>query len=126
MPFTFPATWPYKWIAIAVATLLALAAVYFAINAYGDARYDAGKAQSDKEWKAAADLLDQQSQGAADAADIPASERAADYAKRLEDERIKIGEAVDEGRSPFDALFPADGVPAGQDSPPVAPRPVAP
>lgn len=107
MPFTLPATLPYKWIGIAVGTLLALAAIFFAINAYGDAKYDAGKAQADKEWQAAADLLAKQSQGAADAADIPASERAADYAKRLEDEKEKIRIAVDSGESPFDALFPS-------------------
>lgn len=108
---------PWKWIGVAVGALL----LVVAILAYGDAKYDAGKAQADKEWQAAADLLDKQSQGAADAADIPASERAADYAKRLEDEKEKIREAVDEGRSPFDALFPAGSVPAEQDSSPVAP-----
>lgn len=121
MPFTLPAAIPYKWIAIGVATLLAVAAVFFAIDAYGDAKYDAGKAQSDKEWEAAADRLAQQGEGSAAAADIPADQRAADYAKRLEDEKEKIREAVEDGRSPFDALFPADSVSAGQDSPPVSP-----
>lgn len=103
--------------------LLILAAFYMALDAYGDARFDAGKDQADRAWQAAADLVEADSQAAAADANIPADQRAADWAARVEEEKALIDATIHEGGDPFDVLFPADGrsLPADADSGPVSP-----
>lgn len=103
--------------------LLILFAFYLALDAYGDARFDAGKDQADRAWQAAADLVEADSQDAAEAADVPADQRAADWAARVEEEKALIDAKIHEGGDPFDVLFPADGrsLPADADSRPVSP-----
>lgn len=101
--------------------VLILAAFYIALNAYGDARFDAGKAQADREWQAAADLVEAKSQGAADAADVPADQRAADWAARVEQEKALLNETISDGGDPFDVLFGARGVRGEEDSSPLSP-----
>lgn len=117
LPFTMPAL-PWKWIGVG---LLALGLI-FAVIMYGDAKYDAGKTETDNAWKAAAKKLEAESQGAADAADKPADIRADDFAKKLEKEKRLVEEAIARGDSPLDAMF---GV-REQGDDPSASRPVAP
>lgn len=85
--------------------LAVLIAFVIALRAYGNARYDAGKDEADRQWKAAAELLERQSQDAAAAADKPAAAREAAYADRLAKEKERIDEAIADGRDPLDALF---------------------
>lgn len=110
-----------KIFAYALLPILILVAFYMALNAYGDARFDAGKTQADREWQAAADLVEAQSQGAADAANVPADQRAADWAARVEQEKALLNETITDGGDPFDVLFGARGVRGEADSSPVSP-----
>lgn len=112
-----------KLVAYVGIPLLILFAFYMALDAYGDARFDAGKDQADRAWQAAADLVEADSQDAAEAADVPADQRAADWAARVEEEKALIDAKIHEGGDPFDVLFPADsgGMPADADSRPVSP-----
>lgn len=89
--------------------ILIVVLFYIALDAYGDARFDAGKDQADRAWQAAADLVEADSQDAAEAADVPADQRAADWAARVEEEKALIDAKIHEGGDPFDVLFPADG-----------------
>lgn len=98
-----------KLVAYVGIPLLILAAFYMALDAYGDARFDAGKDQADRAWQAAADLVEADSQDAAEAANVPADQRAADWAARVEEEKALIDAKIHEGGDPFDVLFPADG-----------------
>lgn len=93
-----------------VVPLLILGAFYLALDAYGDARYDAGKDKADQEWRAAAEELAAQSALAAGAADEAADARAAAFGERLEEEKEKIDAAIADGGDPIDVLFPAGGV----------------
>lgn len=105
-----PANIPWKAIGIALAALMAVAAVWFSIDAYGDARYDAGQAKADADWKAAAEKLEEQSEEAGQKAETGAIEREAEYVERLEEEKERIDDAVREGDSPLDVLFGDGGV----------------
>lgn len=96
---------PWKWIGIALAALAVVSAVAFSIKAYGNARYELGVTDTDKKWQEAAAVLERQSKEAATSADKAAGQREADYAKRLEEEKEKLDEAVRSGDSPFDVLF---------------------
>lgn len=103
--------------------ILILIAFYLALHAYGDARFDAGRDQADRAWKEAADRVEQDSHDAAAEANVPADQRAADWAARVEEEKAMIDAKISEGGDPFDVLFPADGrrLPADADSRPVSP-----
>ena len=62
-------------------------------------------------------------QDAAADANVPADQRAADWAARVEEEKALIDAKIHEGGDPFDVLFGADGrsVSAEADSGPVSP-----
>lgn len=102
--------------------LLILAAFYLALDAYGDSREREGKALADRAWQEASDLVEAESQGAADAADIPADQRAADWAARVEQEKAAIDAKITDGGDPFDVLFGAGSVRTEADRGPDAPR----
>lgn len=104
-------TLPYKWIGVALVGLLAVAAVFFAIRAYGDARYDAGVADTDARWIAAGEKLEQESEASANAADAAAEARTIQFNDALAEEKEKIDEAIAAGADPLDVLFPSGGVP---------------
>lgn len=95
-----------KLIAYVAVPLIVLAAFLLVIKLYGNARYDAGHADADKEWQEASNRLIEKAQESATKADTKAAARAADFAAKQEDEKEKVHEALEEGRSPFDALFP--------------------
>ena len=89
-----------------MATIIILASIYLAMDAYGDARYDAGREDADAEWKAASERLEEQSRNAATDAEREAVAREREYLERLEAERNAIDETVERGGDPFDVLFP--------------------
>ncbi len=90
--------------------LLILAAGALAIHAYGDRRYDAGVADTDRQWQAASDALVEQAAVAATAADAAADTRAADYAQAVATEKEKIDDAARNHSSALDVLFGAERV----------------
>jgi hypothetical protein len=85
--------------------LVALGALYLILDAYGDARYDAGKDEADRQWRVASERLGRQSQDAAAAADRPAAERESAYADKLAAEKEKVDAAIADGGDPLDILF---------------------
>lgn len=89
-------------IAIAIGVVLAF---YLALNAYGDARYDAGKDDADAAWAAAAKRLEEQSDAAAGEAEVGAIEREREYLERVREEKEKVDAAIDSGGDPLDVLF---------------------
>lgn len=100
-----------KWAWIALGAVLLIVAFYMLLDAYGDARFDAGKAKADAEWQAAQDKLIAEAAKAGTEADRAAAGRAADYAAKVADEKERIDKAVEEGSSPIDVLF---GTESGQ------------
>jgi len=104
MPFTVP-----RWAWYALGAVLLVLAFVVALNRYGDAKFDAGKAQADAEWKAASDKLIQKAQAAEGKANEEAAGRAADFALKVEDEKEKIREAQQNGSSTFDVMFGGNG-----------------
>lgn len=103
MPFPMP----WKWIAAGAAALAIIAAAFFAIKAYGGARYDAGVSDTDAKWQAAAEELKRRSARAAVRATDAAEAREAAYAARSAGEKERLDEAIKSGQDPFDVLFPA-------------------
>lgn len=95
---------------IALGAVLLIVAFVITLKLYGNARYDAGHADADKEWQEASNRLIEKAQEAGTKADKAAAARDADFAARQEDEKEAIHEALEEGRSPFDELFPANGM----------------
>jgi hypothetical protein len=98
-----------RWAWFAIGGVLLLVAFYLALNAYGNSRYKAGKADADAAWIAASDKLIQKAQSAGTKADKAAAARQADFAAKQEDEKERIDAAQAKGSSPFDVLFNADG-----------------
>lgn len=90
---------------LALGAVLIAVCFYLALNAYGNSRFNAGKAEADAAWKAASDRLIEKAHKSAAKADVAAAARAADYAAKVEDERERIDAATAEGSSPMDVLF---------------------
>lgn len=86
-----------------------LALVVAAIMWYGHSKYQAGVRDTDAAWHAAEQAMLAKAAGAASAADRAAAASAANYAGQVAKEKEAINEAVLDGRSPFDGLFPAAG-----------------
>lgn len=96
---------PKVWMGLgAVAVLIGL---WFALMAWGNSRYEAGVTHTDAKWAEAGERLAAQVETAGAAADVKEAERIENHTERLAAEREKIDEAVAQGRSPLDALFPA-------------------
>lgn len=96
-----------KHVMIALLILIAIGAFFAVLDRYGDARYNAGVQTERQAWKdaeAAALLKAQQAQGTAS---VAAAKREAEHQQQVQQEREKISEAVDQGSSPFDVLFPS-------------------
>lgn len=93
---------PRVWLA-AGAVLLAAVTVLW----YGQSRYAAGVRDADARWEAAATRLVKQAERSASEADRAEAPRLEDHAARVAEEKERVDEALDEGRSPFDVLFPS-------------------
>lgn len=94
-----------RWGIYALSALLLVAALYFALDRYGDARFREGEAHADAQWQKASDKLIEDAARAATKADKNAAGRAADFAAKQESEKEKIDAAVAHGTSPLDAIF---------------------
>ena len=83
--------------------------IWLLILAWGQARYDAGHAagaaEADARWRAAAQRLEQRLDRTAAVADRREADRIRDHQAAVAQEKEKIDEAVDAGRSPLDVLF---------------------
>lgn len=100
LPFTLP-----RWAWFAIGGLVLLLAFYLALDAYGDSRFDAGKAKADAEWAEAEKRLLKQAAEAGTEADRKAAARAVEYAAKVQDEKERLDQAEAEGSSPLDVLF---------------------
>lgn len=99
-------TWAWAVIGAAVV----LVAFYMALNAYGNSRYKAGKADADAAWIEASNKLIDKAAASGKKADTAAAARQADFVAKVEDEKERMDAAVKEGSSPMDVLFgPAAG-----------------
>lgn len=94
-------------VTIAIGILIAF---YLVLDAYGDARFEAGVAETDAAYAAAAKALEASSRSAAAKADKPARAREEAYFERLEQEKEKVDAAVAKGHDPLDELFGAAGM----------------
>lgn len=76
---------------------------------WGNERHTQGVEETDAKWQLAADKLAAEAAKSADAATRREAPRIAAHAAQVAAEKEKIDEAIAEGRSPLDALFPAAG-----------------
>lgn len=101
-----------KPLLILLAVALLIGAFYVMLDKYGDSRYDAGKRDENAAWKAAQDKLLAQAAQATTKADKVALAVTLEHAAKVEEEKEKVDEAIANGGSPLDVLFPrADSVP---------------
>lgn len=90
--------------------LLVLVVFYIALDAYGDSRFREGRTAENKAWKKAQDNLLAQAAESATAADKVALAATMDQAAKVEEEKERVDDAIANGGSPFDVLFPASSV----------------
>lgn len=86
--------------------LLSLA-VWLLILAWGNSRYNAGVTDTDVKWQAASAELAKKAANSADAATRQEAPRIVNHAAQVAAEKERIDEAVADGRSPLDQLFPS-------------------
>lgn len=91
------------WIALGTAILVA--ALAWAVMAWGQARYDAGVSDTDAKWVEAGRRLEAQARSAGRAADTREADRIKDHAAEVAEEKEKIDAAIAAGDSPLDVLF---------------------
>lgn len=94
-----------RWAWIGLGAVLLLLAFYVVLDRYGDARYDAGKADEKAAWDAAEAKFLKKAGEAEKKADAKAAAREADHIAAVAEERKKIDAAVSEGKSPYDVIF---------------------
>jgi hypothetical protein len=97
-----------KLIAYVAIPLLVVLIIWMSINAYGNARFDAGEKAADAKWEEASRKLQEKNLKAQGVADEKAEARAEEYVARAADEKERIDNAVQNGTSPFDVLFPSN------------------
>jgi hypothetical protein len=103
------APWAAKLLAYVGLPLLLLIAALLALDAWGDSRFRAGKADEKAIWQAASDKLIKEATVSAEAADRKEVPRLVEQAAKVEQERNRIDAALENGTSTIDALFPAAG-----------------
>lgn len=97
-----------KLLAYVALPLLILAAFYIALDAYGDSRFREGRAVENAAWKEAQDRLLAKAAEATGTANREDLARQLEHAAAVEQEKEKVDEAIADGTSPFDVLFPAE------------------
>lgn len=101
---------PYRaWLFGAIALVLFALLILGALDRYGDKRYAQGREDSDLLWREAEAKLRAQERAAAGAADTDAAIREADHAASVAEEKEKLDDAIRQGQSSFDVLFPRSG-----------------
>lgn len=91
---------------VMIGAVVALAALFIW---WGNERHTQGVEETDAKWQLASDKLAAEAARSADAATRREAPRIAAHAAQVAAEKEKIDEAIAEGRSPLDALFPAAG-----------------
>jgi hypothetical protein len=76
------------------------------LNAYGDRRYDEGVANEKAAWVEASEKLKLEAEASATKADDAAVKRLEEYTAESAVEKEKVNEAIADGSSPIDVLFP--------------------
>ncbi len=89
---------------------LVVLAFVLALNAYGDARYDAGVSETDAKWEEAGRRLEKQATVSAGKADAASVVRVEEFNDRVAAEKDRLDEAEREGSSPLDVLFGGNSV----------------
>lgn len=101
--FIFP-----TWLKI-VGPLVLLAVVFGGLKAWGNSKYRAGEKagieETDAKWQAASDKLKADAAASATRADDAAAVRLEEHVAQAEEDQAAVDKAVEEGRSPLDALF---------------------
>lgn len=97
------------WAIVIIATLLLLVGGVLAVDAWGDSRFRAGEQLEKDKWEAASNKLLAEANEARTEAEKNAAAAALDFAARQQIERDRINDAIENGSSPVDALFPAAG-----------------
>lgn len=99
-----------KIVAVVGTILVVLIAFYFTLDAYGDSRYREGRQVENKAWKDAQNELVKEAAAATSEADKAAHASTLEHTIKVNEEKEKIDEAIADGSSPFDVLFPASGL----------------
>lgn len=86
--------------------LLVLALLWGALAWYGNARYNAGRADEERAWQEASDRLKEKAIRSAESADEAAAELEQLHSVEVALEKEKIDAAIAAGDSPFNVLFP--------------------
>jgi hypothetical protein len=97
-----------KLVAYVALPLLLLVAFYLLLDAYGDARYDAGKSDENAAWVAAQDKLLADAAKSTETANKEDLTRQLEQAAKVQEEKEKIDAAIADGSSPFDVLFASE------------------
>jgi hypothetical protein len=96
------------WLKI-VGPLVLLAVVFGGVMAWGNSKFRAGKTegieQTDKKWEDATAKLRKLAAESATRADDLAVKRLDEFEAQAEDDQAAVDKAVEDGRSPLDALF---------------------
>lgn len=101
---------PFRgWIFGGLALIALLLGLWLALDAYGDRRYDQGREDNDRAWRAAEAKLRQEEKASAAGADKAAATREAEHAAAVASEKGRIDDAIREGYSPLDVLFARSG-----------------
>lgn len=95
------------WAAVAAIVAAILGLLIFAVLSWGQSRYDDGVTDTDARWEAAGRRLERQAERAGTAADRREAARIDDHTAALAAEKKEIDDAIAEGVSPLDVLFPA-------------------
>lgn len=95
-----------------IGIILLLVMFYLALDAYGDSRFREGRAAENAAWKKAQDVLIAQAAKSSKKADTEALAATLDQAAKTQEEKEKVDDAIANGSSPFDVLFPSGSVPA--------------
>jgi hypothetical protein len=102
-----PKTWKIIGIVLAVAAFCW--GVWAVVDSLTDKAYAQGRGDEKQAWETAEDKFLATAASAKTEADRAQALRDAKHAEAVAEEREKIDEAVAEGRSPFDVMFPATG-----------------
>lgn len=91
-----------------IGILLLVGAFYIMLDAYGDSRFREGRAVENKAWKDAQDKLLAAAAQSSSRADREALAITLEHAAKVEEEKERVDDAIANGSSPFDVLFPSD------------------
>jgi hypothetical protein len=95
-----------SWLILGGVVLLILA-LWLALVAYGNARFNAGAKHEEAKWLEASAALAAEAKKSADRATRREALRIEEHAAKVAAEKEKLDAAAADGTSPLDALFPA-------------------